>query len=595
MHPSRSRPPRRRRTRPGPRHLRAVARWRSWPRPAWPSTSGASTARSASCRTRPTPVRSPSRMRSSAARSATDAEAEGRDVLDPQPGREPDRARPPSSRRRPNTPRATPGDPVYLTSGVLITSGGDVRVAVQSDVTYTFGRVVGLGSAIDRRPGAGRDQGRPVADRRPPLHQRPRSVRRRDRALRRERRTTSRTSSSTANTSCLGSTTDASLRSTPNPGAAFNAATPDDDPANHGPIIALVGQGATPSNAASFRGFVALDIRNFQFSRRLERLLQRRDRRDGRERPQGHRGRLGRRRLPGPGLPAGRRPARSERPGRRSSTATRPASSSTRSTTATTPAPRSWPRSIRGPSRASRTSHTVPSTVTINTNQNRDNAVTMNVTKNAAFTGVVQTLRRRRLGRPGEPVRHDAPAVDVQPQPAHAGRHRHLDHVPDQRARRRASTRSGSRATRPTPSCSTTTTRSAISIGNVNRDFSTSSGGDGGSLASTGSTGTGYGRRSARRTPTATFFGGTVKLSIEGGADAAGVLPSGIGAVSVSPSASPSTRAPARPSRSPSTAARSAPGDYSLTLRVTGTNSTGQPVTRLVPFTVTIATASTVE
>ena len=68
----------------------------------------------------------------------------------------------------------------------------------------------------------------------------------------------------TANTSCLGSETNGSLRSTPNPGAAFNATTPGDDPVNHGPIIALVGQGAAPSNAASFRGFVALDIRNFQ-------------------------------------------------------------------------------------------------------------------------------------------------------------------------------------------------------------------------------------------------------------------------------------------------------------------------------------------
>ena len=37
------------------------------------------------------------------------------------------------------------GEPTYLTSGVLI-SGGDVRVAVRSDVTYTFGRVVGLGT-----------------------------------------------------------------------------------------------------------------------------------------------------------------------------------------------------------------------------------------------------------------------------------------------------------------------------------------------------------------------------------------------------------------------------------------------------------------
>ncbi len=70
----------------------------------------------------------------------------------------------------------------------------------------------------------------------------------------------------TANTACLGTETDDSLRSEPNAGAPFNAANPGDDPVNHGPIIALVGQGAQPSNNASFRGFVALDIRNFASS-----------------------------------------------------------------------------------------------------------------------------------------------------------------------------------------------------------------------------------------------------------------------------------------------------------------------------------------
>ena len=36
-----------------------------------------------------------------------------------------------------------------------------------------------------------------------------------------------------------------------------------------------------------------------------------------------------------------------------------------------------------------------------------------------------------------------------------------------------------------------------------------------------------------------------------------------------------------------------APDVYLLTLRVTGTNSAGQPVTRLVPITLTVQTAST--
>ena len=107
-----------------------------------------------------------------------------------------------------------------------------------------------------------------------------------------------------------------SLRLDPEPGLAFNATTPDDDPVNHGPIIALVGQGASPSNAASFRGFVALDIRNFQFDATLERLLQRRHCRDEREHAQGHGGGLGRDRVPGSRLPGRNRPARPERPGR---------------------------------------------------------------------------------------------------------------------------------------------------------------------------------------------------------------------------------------------------------------------------------------
>jgi hypothetical protein len=67
----------------------------------------------------------------------------------------------------------------------------------------------------------------------------------------------------TADTACLGTETNPGLRIAPSSGLPFNPAVPDDDTAHHGPIIALVGQGATPSNNASFRGFVALDIRNF--------------------------------------------------------------------------------------------------------------------------------------------------------------------------------------------------------------------------------------------------------------------------------------------------------------------------------------------
>ena len=52
----------------------------------------------------------------------------------------------------------------------------------------------------------------------------------------------------------------------PNPGSAFSASTPDGDRTNHGPILEILGQGADPDNGSDFRGFVALDIRNFESS-----------------------------------------------------------------------------------------------------------------------------------------------------------------------------------------------------------------------------------------------------------------------------------------------------------------------------------------
>jgi hypothetical protein len=130
-----------------------------------------------------------------------------------------------------------------------------------------------------------------------------------------------------------------------------------------------------------------------------------------------------------------------------------------------------------------------------------------------------------------------------------------------------------------------------IAIGSVNRDFSTSSGATV-SMATTGSTGTGTVTISTPNN-NGTFFGGTVDLSIEGGADANGVMPSGIGAVSVSPSTITLNKGTSQNATISVNGGTLGPGVYSLTLRVTGTNSGGQPVTRLVPIAVTIATAST--
>ena len=381
------------------------------------------------------------------------------------------------------------------------------------------------------------------------------------------------------------------MRSTPNPGSAFNAAAPDDDPSNHGPIITLVGQGASPSNAASFRGFVTLDIRNFQYQSPPSNVFY-----------NGVTAGTNANVLkameagwvaagyPGPDFPP----------------------------VVVPPDPNDQVGIIDGNSTGivvdeidlrydpgaeilaavySGTVQSIPdfayavaSTATINTNQNRNNTITMSVTKNASFTGVVQTFVVPDWNDPGSPYGTTLLPLTFSP---------------------------GTLAPDGTVTWSTFQTTGApqgvysvwiqghssdpvlldhyypvgIAIGSVNRDFSTSSGATV-SMATTGSTGTGTVTISTPNN-NGTFFGGTVNLSIEGGADAAGVMPSGIGAVSVSPSSITLNKGTSANATISVDGGTLGPGVYSLTLRVTGTNSGGQPVTRLVPIAVTIATAST--
>jgi Putative Flp pilus-assembly TadE/G-like len=152
------------------------------------------------------------------------------------------------------------GDASYLRNGILI-NGGDVRVAVENLIGYTFGRAVGLDSApITARARVKLDgQILPIAVRHfvrapgPSSQVYP--------CVDDERQFMD--FFSTANTACLGTDTNGSLRTSPNNGAAYDATTPDNDRSNHGPIVAILGDGATPSNGADFRGYVALDVRNF--------------------------------------------------------------------------------------------------------------------------------------------------------------------------------------------------------------------------------------------------------------------------------------------------------------------------------------------
>jgi hypothetical protein len=154
------------------------------------------------------------------------------------------------------------GDPLYLTNGILIT-GREVRVAVQNTVSYTFGRIIGLTSStitgqarvvmVGRLlPIAVRNFINPSGPDAGAVNPCPGDKRQFMDFF------------ATADTACLGSDSDDSLRAEPSVGNAFDTSNPGSDPAHHGPVIEILGQGAQPNNGADFRGFIALDIRNFQ-------------------------------------------------------------------------------------------------------------------------------------------------------------------------------------------------------------------------------------------------------------------------------------------------------------------------------------------
>ena len=154
-----------------------------------------------------------------------------------------------------------PGDPEYLEAGILV-GGGEARVAIRNDVGYTFGRAVGLTST---QIGA---QAR--ATWRPRLL--PIAVPRYLNGPGPNVGATAPCSLSlnlfldvfaTGLTACLGSVVDAAMRLLPQPGAPWDPLSSVYDPTTRGPIVPILGQGAQPPNDADFRGFVALDVRNF--------------------------------------------------------------------------------------------------------------------------------------------------------------------------------------------------------------------------------------------------------------------------------------------------------------------------------------------
>ena len=194
--------------------------------------------------------------------TTANAESEARDVLTRNLAGDP-------TGRPAALPPATPeyesgyaGDPTHLSNGILI-AGSDVRVAIQNPVDFTFGRVIGLSSTDIGAHAKAAWTGNML----------PVAVRRFVRAPGPSGATTCTNDQTnfmdffaTADTACLGTDTNGALRTAPSGGSAFDPVTPGGDTSEHGPIVTILGQGAQPDNGADFRGFIALDIRNFATS-----------------------------------------------------------------------------------------------------------------------------------------------------------------------------------------------------------------------------------------------------------------------------------------------------------------------------------------
>ncbi len=188
------------------------------------------------------------------------------------------------------------GDPAYLVSGIIV-AGSTVRLAISSTVDTVLARVVGIGELETGGRARCSLQGSPAV----PIVAR-------------------RYSSppgpgggftdfmATAATSSSGQVDDV------NP-LGYGGRVPASE-ANPGPAFELYGPGAKANNDASFRGFIALDVRNFESTGSRD-LLQRRHGGDERQHAEDNAGRLHPGRLPGPGLPGRQRAAQRREPGRR--------------------------------------------------------------------------------------------------------------------------------------------------------------------------------------------------------------------------------------------------------------------------------------
>jgi hypothetical protein len=376
----------------------------------------------------------------------------------------------------------------------------------------------------------------------------------------------------------------------PTRGANFNAANPNDDPSHHGPIIALIGQGAQASNSSSFRGFITLDIRDFQSATSNVFYSGVTAGTNANTLAALEAGWVGGG-YHGPDFPPVTSP----------------------------PDPNDQVGILDGNKAGiiisaiddhfvagqeflgavySGTVMTIPDfsltvagTVAINQTQNRNNAITMSATKNAAFTGTIVTSAFTDWGDAANPYGTSLAPLTFTPQPA----------TPATTITWATFNTTAApvgvytiwiQGHSPSPYLTDHYYPVAVNIGAVVRDFSSTGAGLVIPVATTGATGTGTMTFSTPNV-TNTYFGGTVNLTLEGGPQSNGVLPVGLGATSISPASFALNKGSSQSVTVSINGGSLGPGEYPLTIRATGTNSAGQKVTRLIPILFDVATAGT--
>ena len=534
--------------------------------------------------------------------TAAEADAEARDILTRNFMASPSGVTPALPPTTPVYANNDSTNPANLINGIVI-NGTDIRVAVQNTLGYTFGRIVGLdqntiggqarvwsnGSALPiavrhyiNAPGAVGGGTNPCDGN---THAFQDLI-------------------ATANTACRDSVSMTSNRTMPSAGWDFNPLNPNDDPAHHGPIIQLVGQGAEASNSSSFRGFVALDIRDFSagFAGNATSNIYYNGVTAGTSAntladveagwiAKGY---------PGPAFPPVTTPADPNDQvgildGNKSGIIITGLDN------------RFSPGDEVLAAVYSGTVQTIPdfalsvgSTQTINAGQNRDGLVSMTATKNQSFAGTVNTSAFGNWNDPTNPYGTSLSPITFTPNPATPATTITWATFNASAIAPTGIYTAWIQGHSPSPYLTDHYYPVAINIGGVSRDFSNTGTGLMLSTGSTGGTATGSFSISTSNNGSQAFAPtgspATITLSLEGPPDIdplkRGVLPVGLGATSLTPISFGLSKGMTQTVNVSINAGSLVPGEYPLTIRATGTNSDGQVVTHMIPITLDIATGS---